>query len=121
MKSVGGNIRGLWHKLTQQHVVFMCAHTAHTVRTRIQHQGNICHRNNKKTLDSQSETANLRRSSDCVSDPDRNPDDPQNLLNCPLARNINHKKESRSLTTAPAPPPPALRDMYWRQEAYVYS
>ena len=27
MKSVGGNISGLWHKLTQQHVVLMCTHT----------------------------------------------------------------------------------------------
>ena len=28
MKSVGGNISGLLHKLTQQHVVFMYTHTA---------------------------------------------------------------------------------------------
>ena len=27
MKYVGGNISGLWHKLTQGHVVFMCIHT----------------------------------------------------------------------------------------------
>ena len=27
LKSVGWNISGLWHKLTQQHVDFMCTHT----------------------------------------------------------------------------------------------